>query len=240
MPPMFRKLPTAWALSAITLAGLTGCSAGAGAETNTQTVSALSFEDVAHSLDLFQDLADRFVPLVGTHSFEGLAVTAKQTGCLLMETGEEGVYLLECDRMDVRGEPFTMQCKLTFWNGEYPVWDPGEADGLCAEGEAYGLHGDSRFVLHFQLGDHGVEGAGDLELTVGDEIVRISGTNLLLRTIADAPDMDLAASFVAGQLTIAFVNSQGVFATAQGALAGAMAVVAFNEPFDGLQQFPLR
>jgi len=240
MPPMFRKLPASWAFCALAVASLTGCSAGSATETTTQNVAALSHDDVAHSLVLFQDLVDRFVPLVGMHSFEGLAIVARQLGCILMETGEEGVYLLECDRMDVRGEPFTLQCELTFWQADIPVSDPADANGLCAEGNAYGLHSDSRFVLHFQLGEHGVEGAGDLELMVGDQIVRLAGTDLRLRTIVDGPETELAASFVAGQVMIELENSEGVFATAQAALAGSMAVVAFDEPFRDLQQFLLR
>jgi len=216
---MFRKLPASWAFCALAVAGLTGCGAGSATETTTQNVAALSHDDVAHSLVLFQDLVDRFVPLVGMHSFEGLA---------------------ECDRMDVRGEPFTLQCELTFWQADIPVSDPADANGLCAEGNAYGLHSDSRFVLHFQLGEHGVEGAGDLELMVGDQIVRLAGTDLRLRTIVDGPETELAASFVAGQVMIELENSEGVFATAQAALAGSMAVVAFDEPFRDLQQFLLR
>lgn len=237
---MFTKLPAAWTFCALAVAGLTGCSAGSAPETTTQTVAALSHDNVAHSLVLFQDLVDRVVPLVGMHSFEGLAIVARQMGCILIETGEEGVYLLECDRMDVRGEPFTLQCELTFWQADIPVSDPADANGLCAEGNAYGLHSDARFILHFQVGEHGVEGAGDLELMVGDQIVRLTGTDLRLRTIADGPETDLAASFVAGQLTIAFMNGEGVYATAQGALAGASAVIAFDAPFDDLQQFSLR
>ncbi len=190
-----------------------GCAPNEVPET-TRVVAAQQAEDVSIVLDLLQDLADRFAPLVGDGSPEQLEAMGAELGCTVYPNG-----VIECSDVDVIEDLLFLSASRT---SEGPT-------RTKFHGDAIGYFLDAHYALTFDIDpDRGLVAQGDMAVSFPDRTVYIETNDLVLRLVADRDRPGVAAVFVSGHLTVRVEEPNLPETTGSAALAGAGALVALD------------
>ena len=192
---------------------IAGCAPDQAPET-AHVVAAQQREDVSIVLDLLQDLADHYAPLVGDAAPGQLEAIGAQLGCTVYPDG-----VVECPDVDVVQDLLFLSA---FRSPESPT-------RTNFDGNAHGSFVDAHYNITFDIDpDQGVVVRGGLLVRFPDRTVYIETDDVVLRLVADQDGPGVAAVFVSGHLTVRVEEPNGLETIGSAALAGASALVVLD------------